>query len=49
MARCNRLDLETLGSHPIMPKNLPDIVMIPMLFRLLDCHTEFIFGGERIG
>ena len=23
MSTCNRLDLETLGSQPIMPKNLP--------------------------
>ena len=24
MSTCNQLDLQTLGSHPIMPKNLPD-------------------------
>jgi hypothetical protein len=24
MSTCNRLDLETLGSQPIMPNNLPD-------------------------
>jgi hypothetical protein len=24
MSTCNGLDLQTLGSHPIMPKNLPD-------------------------
>ena len=24
MTTCNRLDLQTLGSQPIMPKNLPD-------------------------
>ena len=24
MSTCNRLDLETLGSQPVMPKNLPD-------------------------
>jgi hypothetical protein len=24
MSTCNRLDLQTLGSPPIMPKNLPD-------------------------
>ena len=24
MSACNRLDLQTLGSHPVMPKNLPD-------------------------
>ena len=24
MSTCNRLDLESLGSQPIMPKNLPD-------------------------
>ena len=25
MSICNRLDLQTLGSHPIMPKNFPII------------------------
>ena len=24
MSTCNRLDLETLGSQPVMPKNIPD-------------------------
>ena len=24
MSTCNRLDLQTLGSQPIMPKNLPN-------------------------
>ena len=24
MSTCNRLDLQTLGSQPITPKNLPD-------------------------
>jgi hypothetical protein len=24
MSTCNRLDLQTLGSLPVMPKNLPD-------------------------
>jgi hypothetical protein len=24
MSTCNRLDLQTLGSQPILPKNLPD-------------------------
>ena len=24
MSTCSRLDLQTLGSQPIMPKNLPD-------------------------
>ena len=24
MSTCNRLDLQTLGTQPIMPKNLPD-------------------------
>ena len=24
LSTCNRLDLETLGSQPVMPKNLPD-------------------------
>ena len=24
MSTCNRLDLQTVGSQPVMPKNLPD-------------------------
>ena len=24
MSTCNRLDLQTLGSQPVMPKNLPN-------------------------
>ena len=24
MSTCNRSDLQTLGSQPVMPKNLPD-------------------------
>ena len=24
MSTCNRLDLQTIGSQPVMPKNLPD-------------------------
>ena len=24
LSTCNRLDLQTLGSQPVMPKNLPD-------------------------
>ena len=24
MSTCNRLDFQTLGSQPVMPKNLPD-------------------------
>ena len=24
MSTCNRLDLQTLGSQPVIPKNLPD-------------------------
>ena len=24
MSTCNRLDLQTLGSQPVMPQNLPD-------------------------
>jgi hypothetical protein len=28
MSTCNRLELQTLGSQPIMPKNLPDHWMV---------------------
>ena len=29
MLTCNQLDLQTLGSQPIMPKNLPDHCFMP--------------------
>ena len=32
MSTCNRLDLQTLGSQPVMPKNLPDRLPSPPLF-----------------
>ena len=44
MSTCNRLDLESVGSQPIMPKNLPD------LFRLLiyENFNEWkILGNHR--
>ena len=31
---CNQLDLQTLGSQPIMPKNLPRSLVQPKLFRV---------------
>jgi hypothetical protein len=34
MSRCNRLDLQTLGSHLIIPKNLPDQLSICRLERM---------------
>jgi hypothetical protein len=37
MSTCNRLDLQTLGSQPIMPKNLPD-----HCFRPLGKHLRII-------
>ena len=36
MSTCNRLDLQTLGSQLIMPKNLPDHCFKP--------HKPFGFG-----
>jgi hypothetical protein len=35
MSTCNWLDLQTLGSQPIMPKNLPDHWSLPELLRIL--------------
>ena len=35
MSTCNRLDLHTLGSQPVMPKNLPDQITDPFLTLLL--------------
>ena len=29
MSTCNRLDLHTLGSQPVMPKNVPDHCVDP--------------------
>ena len=34
MSTCNRLDLQTLGSHPVMPKNLPNHCPRPPDFSL---------------
>ena len=35
MLTCNRLDLQTLGSQLVMPKNLPDhCLWLPLALRL---------------
>ena len=36
MSICNRLDLQTLGSQPIMPKNLPGQCFSSLCFASLD-------------
>ena len=45
MSTCNRLDLQTLGSQPIMPKNLPDHGVRPSLV-LLRLLTSLHFALE---
>ena len=54
---CNRLDLQTLGSQPVMPKNLPDHwCKIPCLFdqatsrrRSDDLHAKLLLtSGNTI-
>jgi hypothetical protein len=35
MSTCNRLDLQTLGSQPIMPKNLPEHCLYPNLVNII--------------
>ena len=34
MSRCNWLDLQALGSQPVMPKNLPDHWGVQCVFRV---------------
>ena len=44
MSTCHRLDLQTLGSQPvIMPKNLPDHNFTPRMFNT--CPTPFMVFG----
>ena len=40
MSTCNRLDLQTLGSQPVRPENLPDHCMEAQYYmrsRINDC------------
>ena len=43
MSTCNRLDLQTLGSQPVMPKNLPDHwtkeESLPQFIKEWDCMS----------
>ena len=52
MSTCNLLDLETLGSQPIMPKNLSDHRIEPCGSQRKKCHlqkqmTEIIFNKQN--
>ena len=40
MSTCNWLDLQTLGSQPIMPKNLPHhcVARIPLPCNFMSCR-----------
>ena len=40
MSTCNRLDLQTLGSQPFMPKNVPDHCSQSLELQLADPHTQ---------
>ena len=44
MSTCNRLDLQTLGSQPVMPKNLPDhwleLLLLLLLLRVLSVISK---------
>ena len=43
MSICNRLDLQTLGSQPvIMPKNLPDHCVPILVFHFEVCSCPFL-------
>ena len=48
MSTCNRLDLQTLGSQPVMPKNLPDHRARAMLFSKLDMQI-FSVRSKKFG
>ena len=37
MSTCNRLDLQTLGSQPIMPKNLPHHWIHRRMYSAIQC------------
>ena len=46
MSTCNRLDLQTLGSQPIMPKNLPDRCLEPFPWcRGARVHIVMVLGA----
>ena len=52
MSTCNRLDLQTIGSQPFMPKNLPDIMI--NIFNQLEWEPKDLpltgdRGGGKIG
>ena len=42
MSTCNRLDLETLGSQPVMPKNLPDHWCPGLTLLKVSTYTQFL-------
>ena len=51
MSTCNRLDLQTLGSQPIMPKNLPDHCLGELLEISLpkkSVHARVVGHPQRI-
>ena len=45
MLTCNRLDLQTLGSQPVMPKNLPDHRLKFFVHLVLEVHQTISFAS----
>ena len=45
MSACNRLDLQALGSQPVMPKTLPDHCSPITVSEILLILWERIFGN----
>ena len=48
MSACNRLDLQTLGSQQVMPKNLPDYWRAPDLFHMHFRKLKWQFSDKSI-
>jgi hypothetical protein len=50
MSTCNRLDLQTLGSQPIMPKNLPEhcYTLPSNMHRILTQHGRCCMHNNQL-
>ena len=45
---CNRLDLETLGPQPIMPKSLPGYMYVGHMQKDLKAHMNILPGENTV-